>query len=376
MRSAAWAEARARLGGTLGAGAAIASGVATAVYTAAAPPNPAGLFDVQAIAPLLPPLVFALAACATLLSFRRLAAQDPRLNPIERRASAAPWGWLNRAIFSVLTGVLAGWTAHLILLAIGPACRDATVSRPQAILAIGLCGGLTAAAVAFASADIGPAGLLGRLAALVVAGLALSMLLVDDPRWWEDSLSFMGRRGPSARVFNVTLVIAGLGLWGLMLEIGRSLSGLAEAGQFPPQGARALAISLSVASIGLMGIGVFPDATPLGAVLHKLTGHGALLIFIAVMLGLRWLAPPFGRTAHRASALLGGLCLFAAALNAAQALNYVLFELAVISLLFVWLFLYQACAGAYVRDHGRQSQADRTEKIGAPPAQAGGNGLR
>jgi hypothetical membrane protein len=161
----------------------------------------------------------------------------------------------------------------------------------------------------------------------------------------------MGRSGPAGIVFSITMVLAGVGLCGAMLEIGTSLRSLSERELFPPRAAHLLTWLLALASLGLVGVGLFPStAEGVSLALHKLTGNGGLLIFLGVMLALRWLAPPFGTIAHLASALIGILIITTFLLKELNLLGFVWFEVIDITLLMIWLFFFEAYSRAVLGD--------------------------
>ncbi len=224
-----------------------------------------------------------------------------------------------------------------------PILPGAAIAGAALVAATGLCGGLLAAVIAFISAASDDRGLLVRLGLMIGLGLLLAMLLAQDTRWWRDSLSYLGRAGAAARVFSVTMILAGLGLCGVFLGMGAGLRGLAETWRYPPRAAAWLIALLVVAAAGVIAIGVFPsNDDPVSLVLHKGIGNGGLVVFVGVMLALRWLAPPFGSTAHLASAVIGAVNLCAFVLYKANVLNFVWFELLNIALLMAWLLLFEA----------------------------------
>jgi hypothetical protein len=318
-------------------------------------PDAASLATASGLAALLVPLACALPALAALLSasgYRRLTGKDPVQSHHVQEHPGGWLEWLNRLAGAVITGVLCGWIVWLLCILLVPILPGARVAVPALIAGSAFFCGLAGAATAYASASIDWRSLMARLSAMIGLGLPLTMLLVDDPAWWRDSLSYMGGHGGAAGlVFDVTMILGGLGLLGVMLEIGRGLRGLSQEGQFPRRAAQALTWLLALGSIGLLCVGVFPSSdNPISLALHRLTGNGGLAVFLVAMLGLRWLAPPFGRTAHRASALTGGLVLGAYLLFALGVFSFVWFELIYIALLMTWLFFFESYSRIVLED--------------------------
>jgi hypothetical membrane protein len=342
--------ARTRLGLVVGGAAGFAAAIYTAIHLVrTASPVAVSAGQPALVALLLPPAI-ALPALATLVSFRYLSGRDAGWTTAEGTAGGV-LGWLNRLVYGAITGVACGWAVWLLIVVLTPVLSGAAAGKPALVAATGLCAGLLAGAIAFASAAVSRRGLLIRLGLMIGLGLLLAVLLTQDMRWWRDSLSYMGRAGSAARVFSVTMVLAGLGLCGVFLEMGAGLRRLGEMGWFPPRSAALLTVLLVVASLGLIGVGVFPsNDDPVSLALHKLTGNGGLALFIGVMLALRWLAPPFGSTAHLASGALGVLSICALGLNAANVLSFVWFELIDIALLMTWLLLFEAYCRSLIGD--------------------------
>jgi MFS family permease len=305
------------------------------------------------MAALIRPLAFALGALATWFSFRRLVSQDPERAEIELRIVASRWRWLNRFVYAAITGVLTGWAVALLIEVLGAVVVGAEISRMAAITATAIGGGLLAGAIAYASADLDRRGLTTRVSAMLVSGLLLSMLTANDPTWWTDSLSHMGQQPDWGWIFNATMILAGLGMLGVTMEITRGLKLLAEARRFPPSGARFLTIALAIAAFGLTGVGVFPTYIyPISMFFHNLSSNLMLLVFLVLMLGLRWIAPPLGKRVHLASMVLGVVCLLDLALYITHLFGFVFFEIVAILILVLWLFLFESATSATIHDCG------------------------
>ena len=347
-------NAKARLALVIGVAAGVASALVIAIaHAALALPDPLALTGAVSMAALIRPLAFALGALATWFSFRRLVSQDPERAEIELRIIASRWRWLNRAVFAAITGVLTGWAVALLIEVLGAVVVGAEISRTAAIAATAIGGGLLAGAIAYASADLDRRGLTTRVSAMLLSGLLLSMLTANDPTWWSDSLSHMGQQPDWGWIFNATMILAGLGMLGVTMEIAQGLKLLAEAGRFPPSGARFLTIALAIAAIGLTGVGVFPTyINPISMFFHNLSSNLMLLVLLFLMLGLRWIAPPLGKRVHLASIVLGAVCLLDLALYITHLFGFVFFEIVAILILLLWLFLFESATSATIHDCG------------------------
>ena len=330
--------------------AAALAGLAAAVYvalyaalTGMTSPVPAAT---SALVPLLVPLAVLLPATVAALTFRRVVAPEASVFAGSEREKRAV-RWFNRLASAVITGAACGWATWLLILIVTPILHGAAVATPALIAAAGVVGGLLGGFIAFSTSAISQRDVMIRLVLMVGLGLLLAMLLTEDTHWWRDSLSYMGRAGSGAPIFALTMMLEGLGLRAVFLEMGAGLRRLAEGGRFPPRAAMLLRVSLVVASLGVMAVGAFRDNdNPIN--LHKLLGNAGFVIFLIAMFALRWLAPPFGRTAHVASAIIGGLSIVVVLLSAVTILNFVTFELLVIALLVAWLFLFEAYCSSLI----------------------------
>jgi hypothetical membrane protein len=345
-------RSKTRLASLIGGLSMVAGAAYITLYLALLHPDAAILATASGLATLLVPLACALPALAVLFSYRRLPEINPDISASEREYAWDWLAWLNRLTGAAITGALSGWVVWLLCILLVPLFPDTSVAVPALIAGCALFGGLAGAVTAYASTSMDRRSFLVRLCAMLGLGLLLCMMLVADPSWWRDSLSYMGRSGPARWVFDITMILAGLGLCGVMLEIGRGLRGLSQQGLFPTRAARALTWLLAIGSLSLVGVGLFPSNTePVSLALHKLSSNGGLLIFLSVMLALRWLAPPFGKTAHLASAIAGGLIMIDFFWYTLNIFNFVWFELTYIALLVTWLFFFESYSRAVLGDH-------------------------
>ncbi len=173
-------------------------------------------------------------------------------------------------------------------------------------------------------------------------GLLVSMLLVQNPRWWTESLSYMGDHPDSWTVFNLTMLLTGLNVWVAGAHLTRILALLAADGAFPRRTPVLMGAGLGIIGAGIMFVGLFPwSFSPLYGLLHDIGSHAMLLTLAAVMLGLRWVAPGFPRLFHTLSLLMGIIVVGGLALFVLQAISFVLFELVIFVMIVPWLLFLQ-----------------------------------
>lgn len=191
------------------------------------------------------------------------------------------------------------------------------------------------------------------LAVFVVAGTFASMLSAGDPLWWQKNLSTLGISDDlSAFAFNLTVLIAGV--------IVTTLAHYATVAipVVTPEEVRGRALvrgALVLLGILLAGVGLFPLDQNMTA--HNVSAAGMLVVFITVVLGLRWWIPAMPRV----FLLLGYVYLGIIALLAVWFVTgyYTLtaVELVAFLLIFSWLIVFLRHTGA-MAPAGTGSQAD------------------
>lgn len=109
--------------------------------------------------------------------------------------------------YAIVTMILVA----LVLQFIDAAFRDLALQPFYAALVVSLLCGAVAYYVANRAMQISVRSLLNVFVIILFAGVTFSAVNVNDPRWWEESFSFLGTAQSNARsVFNATLMMAGI----------------------------------------------------------------------------------------------------------------------------------------------------------------------
>ena len=120
---------------------------------------------------------------------------------------------------------------------------------------------------------------------ILLAGLAFSAVNVDDPRWWEESFSFLGTAQSNERsVFNATLVMAGVLFVILQQFFMDDFIDLRNQGLLSPRTTRWVRISLVAIGILMAMVGLVPFGSGgLRDNIHSVSAYalaGILLIYV------------------------------------------------------------------------------------------------
>ena len=164
-------------------------------------------------------------------------------------------------------------------------------------LIVALASGLVGYASFLSGAGLTTGRIASVLAIYLVVGVMAAMLSTSDPQWWEQNISALGIGGGySSAIFNFTLIVAGVLITAIAVYLAAELrtTHLARAASDtdPALAARRIQIlqwGLGGLGVFLMGVGVFPvnwlDW------LHNTFASGLVVIFAALIAGIRWLIP-------------------------------------------------------------------------------------
>ncbi|TQL46530.1 uncharacterized protein DUF998 [Homoserinimonas aerilata] len=206
------------------------------------------------------------------------------------------------------------------------------------------CGVVTAltAYVTFLSASaVSTYSLSQLLAVFVVSGSLTSMLTADEPHWWQSNFSALGvSTGFSGYAFNATVLIAGLVVITLADYVTTDLEELARRREqhvrWRSEMVRWLLVTIGVA---LIGVALVP--VNLSEPVHNIFATGLVVVFFALMVGIRWFAPVMQPT------FLVVTSIFIAVIGTATVLfwpvgyyNLTGFELVVSAVVFAWLIIF------------------------------------
>lgn len=192
-------------------------------------------------------------------------------------------------------------------------------------------------------------------------GICTSMLLNDDPAWWQRSFSYLGDlEGNTFMLFSFTLVVAGILLLSISDFIGYDLDLLAE--QQPSLQNRVpyakwLLFSLAV-TIALVGL--VPNVVgEIWGLVHNLIARILLVIYFFLMVGSAWLLPNMRRILIFLSSLVVALLIFfyVVMYHLWGYLNVMSFELLSFFVCLGWLYVFvQAIIEEAEKTRGRRGE--------------------
>jgi hypothetical protein len=125
------------------------------------------------------------------------------------------------------------------------------------------------------------------------------MLLVENPQWWTESVSFLGGDPNTDTFFNTTIVVTGALAGIVLLNLANWMNGLAQSGRLNVR--RPILVFLQIAFLiiaaGIMMVGFFPwGLYPGYALLHDIGSHAMLLAFVTLMFSVPFVLPIYDRS--------------------------------------------------------------------------------
>ncbi|GGH38071.1 DUF998 domain-containing protein [Microbacterium album] len=258
-------------------------------------------------------------------------------------------GALRRLIDTVGVTLAGSVTAALLIAStytvMAMAFQDLLLDR---IAAAGLVAAGTAVAayvLHLVASELDTRQLASLLALFLVAGVVAAMLTAENPGWWQDNFSALGiGTAPSARTFNLTIVIAGVVLMTLADYLTIDLHPRGHHGRTVDD-IRIVRWILVVVGLALVGVGAVPINTL--ETLHNAFSIVALIgfeaLFLVTPIVVRDLPPVFTATSFGFAV---GLVLVVVLWVPVGYYNLTATELIAMLMLFAWLVLLARNAAA------------------------------
>jgi hypothetical protein len=290
------------------------------------------------------PVAVIIAIIVAFIGYRSLATNAARLSALEQRALSARGAvvyWIGRVTFALMMGFLCYLVVSLTFDYLDVAFAGTTVFRFSAIALVAMGCAAVAFGAAYLVGGFTIRDIIPLTAVLVTLGMLTSMVTVENPQWWVESLSYMGDHPPSWDIFNPTMILTGLGvLVGALHIVG--VMRLMTPQVVTQRAVPIFLVGFIVIGLGIAGVGFFPYSFRPGYnILHDVSSHAMAGAFIVLMVGMRWLTPGFPRTFHIASALMGITIVASAVIWIAGGMSFVLFELVVFGAAVPWLLILQ-----------------------------------
>jgi hypothetical membrane protein len=206
------------------------------------------------------------------------------------------------------------------------------------------------------------------LALFLVVGALASMLSATDPLWWQKNLSTLGISDDiSALAFNLTLIIAGV----MVTTIAHYATAfLPHSTQAEKRGRSLVRFGLVLLGILLACVGIFPVDEFLEA--HNTAATGMAIVYVALVLGLRWLLPSMPRVFILLGYVYVGVIVVLAVFFITGYYNLTAVELVAAVLIFSWVIVFLRNTGAVEKPVDR---SDRTSASIPTPTLAHMTGL-
>jgi hypothetical protein len=296
------------------------------------------------------------------------------LRSVERRNAPAASGnrprlhWFDVAALTLAHALIAllGWAGIASLLS--ESFVGASVYAASAAVLAGVGMALTAYMAYLSAVNLTPMLLSLVLALFLVVGALASMLSATDPLWWQKNLSTLGISDDiSALAFNLTLIIAGV----MVTTIAHYATAfLPHSTQAEKRGRSLVRFGLVLLGILLACVGIFPVDEFLEA--HNTAATGMAIVYVALVLGLRWLLPSMPRVFILLGYVYVGVIVVLAVFFITGYYNLTAVELVAAVLIFSWVIVFLRNTGAVEKPVDR---SDRTSASIPTPTLAHMTGL-
>lgn len=310
-----------------------------------APGQPISFTGGQSLAVLLTAITFTFAAGVTALSYRHIADinEDNVIDAIEAAAHANRRNFVSRVAISLAVGVLltALWLLLLYLFTRTVGRNVEAVNGWVGLLLAGAYGGLLGFAIAYWATKLSTGNIMAAVGLFMVLGLAMAVIMVEDPTWFHNSLSFMGHDSGSDMFFNITLILSGLMLLGFNQDVLTYLKILVGQRKIERRRFNILRAALLMIPVCVTCIGLFPSFTSrVSDTIHTGSASLTALLFIVLMFTVQWIIPIYPPTFITRSRVIGVVGLSGGVLNVFGRVGFTIFELFLIGMIGIWVLVF------------------------------------
>lgn len=287
-------------------------------------------------------LTLAIGVVVTGVSYRRLARLDPRVSEAERLAAKNGNEWLSRWIIAAIVGLVLFMVGNFIVVNIEPSAAQSRIEQPALALIAGPYGLALGFLLSYWAQGLRMSRVLWVVASFVVAGVLAAAQAFGFSRLLQESVSALGAEGAGGVIFNVTVILAGLGALAISVEEIDLLRIMRDAGKLAPRSFRILQVSLILLCVFCIAVGLFPiGSSRLVDNVHTLAGVGAGLTALFLMLVIGRLVPGYPQPFLRISVVLAMFSLgFVMAFVFLQ-LPFALMEICIGIMFGIWVVLFK-----------------------------------
>lgn len=249
-------------------------------------------------------------------------------------------------VFNIVTLSIATAVMTLLITAVGVALisqafKELTLDKYISSVIVGVYAGLVVYLLVPASINLNTQSIVRIFSIVMICGMLMSMITSSDPLWWEINFSSLGSlSGPSAKVFNFTLLLSGMVLitmsFHLLDDIKKLLSSSVKS-----KNARINVLKVLFVFIGICmaGVGIFTYAQD--PLMHNLSAYSMVLGFAIMIIGLKkilpFIDPTFLANSYFTLVIIG-VCYYL--FTRVHYLNLTAFELIAFGITFAWLVLF------------------------------------
>ncbi len=240
--------------------------------------------------------------------------------------------------YAIVTMILVA----LVLQFIDAAFRDLALQPFYAALVVSLLCGAVAYYVANRAMQISVRSLLNVFVIILFAGVTFSAVNVNDPRWWEESFSFLGTAQSNARsVFNATLMMAGILFMILQQFFMDDFIELRNNGMISQRITRWIRGSLIALGLLMAMVGLVPFGNG-GAwdTIHSVSAYGLAGILLVYMVLVRRAFPYFSPEFYAMTWFMVAVMVGAVVLHLFGSINVVGVELISFAVGGTWFMLF------------------------------------
>jgi hypothetical protein len=230
----------------------------------------------------------------------------------------------------------------IVLEFIDAAFKELALPAPYAVLLIGLACGVVAYYVANRTMRITVRAVLDIFVVILLSGIALSAIGIDNPLWWQQSFSFLGTTSSNERsVFNATLVFAGILFVILQQFFMDDFIVLRNRGLLTVRKTRWIRGSLIAMGVLMAMVGLIPfGGSMITDTMHDFSAYGLAGILLVYMVAVRWALPYFSREFYLMTWFMVAVLLAALALHLLGSINVVGIELIAFALGGAWFLMF------------------------------------
>ena len=250
-------------------------------------------------------------------------------------------------VFNIVTLSVATSIMTILVTAIGVALvslafKELTLDRYISSVIVGVYAGLVVYLLVPASININTNSIVRIFSVVMVCGMLLSMITSTDPLWWQINFSSLGSlTGPSAKVFNFTLLLSGMVLITMSFHLLDDIRKLMVSDSNISKSTRINILKGLFIFIGICmaGVGIFTYAKD--PLMHNLSAYSMVMGFGIIIIGLKKILPFIDATFLVNSyftLLVIAICYFLFA--RVGYLNLTAFELLAFGITFSWLVLF------------------------------------